>query len=794
MIQSFFSRTTTKKPLGSTLNLESLEQRSLPAVTATLGAGILQVSGSPQRDVVQIRLDSSTNRILIQDAAKVVASFPAPAVSSLTVQTFAGNDSIQVDPKLNLPATLDGGTGNDVLRGGSGATTLFGGTGIDKLFAGSGPTSFNPGSAPTHLFNVKPTDTAVTIPGNTIVNTLPAVPSPSLVQEVLAQAEVASILKRASAATASNDAIIAIVDRNGVLLGLRVEAGVSPLITGNTNNLVFAVDGALAKARTGAFFGNNQSPLTSRTVQFISQTTMPQRTIDSNPSVTDPTLQGPGFVAPVGIAGHFPPNIKNTPQVDLFAIEYTNRDSIVHPGPDGQKGTGDDIILPSRFNINPAFIPPGQALAAPESYGYISGLEPNAQARGLATLPGGIPIYKNGQMVGGIGVFYPGKTGFATEENSALGTTYNPALPDRSFEAEYVAFAAVGGAGGFEIGSLGGIAPTPGIQASPIPLSLARIDLVGITLDLFGPGGTQGPTNLVNFGRTLGLGDPNSGTNLQVTTNPAVTLQNGKPVPEGWLVTPHDGVGITAAQVNQLIQDGIAQQSRTRSAIRVGSNPSGSSPSSTPAKMVFAVSDRDGNIVGLYRTPDSTVFSIDVAVAKARNLAYYNNPAELQPIDTAPGLTAGVAFTNRTIRYLSLPRYPEGVDGLPPGPFSILNDGGTSLSTGGQAGPRLPSTAFQSVQGYSAFHPAANFRDPTNIANQNGVVFFPGSSGVYSSSTLLGGYGVSGDGVDQDDVVTSQGILGYDPVNGLRADNYRVLGIRLPYRKFNRNPEGGIVG
>src|SRR5205823_3581462 len=105
---------------------------------------------------------------------------------------------------------------------------------------------------------------------------------------------------------------------------------------------------------------------TSRTVQFISQTTMTQREIESDPNIPDPnsTLRGPGFVAPIGLKNHFPPGIQYTPQVDLywmpggkwffrpmgatnpgppgiqytpqvdlFAIEHTNRDSIISPGP-----------------------------------------------------------------------------------------------------------------------------------------------------------------------------------------------------------------------------------------------------------------------------------------------------------------------------------------------------------------------------------------------------------------------------------------------------------------------------
>src|SRR5207249_714654 len=149
-------------------------------------------------------------------------------------------------------------------------------------------------------------------------------------QETITAAEVGTLLQRAAAASASTDAIIAIVDRNGRILGVRVESGVDPAIAASTANLVFAVDGAVSLARTGAFFGNNQAPLTSRTVQFISQSTITQREVESNPSITDPnsTLRGPGFVAPVGLGGHFPPNIANTPPADLFGIEHTNRDSI----------------------------------------------------------------------------------------------------------------------------------------------------------------------------------------------------------------------------------------------------------------------------------------------------------------------------------------------------------------------------------------------------------------------------------------------------------------------------------
>src|SRR5262249_25839150 len=78
----------------------------------------------------------------------------------------------------------------------------------------------------------------------------------------LSAREVQQLLQRAAGASASNDAIIAIVDRGGRVLGVRLEAGVAPSIRNDPAMLTFAVDGALAEARTGAFFGNDQAPLT----------------------------------------------------------------------------------------------------------------------------------------------------------------------------------------------------------------------------------------------------------------------------------------------------------------------------------------------------------------------------------------------------------------------------------------------------------------------------------------------------------------------------------------------------
>jgi uncharacterized protein GlcG (DUF336 family) len=498
-----------------------------------------------------------------------------------------------------------------------------------------------------------------------------------------------------------------------------------------------------------------------------------------------------------------------TPQVDLFAIEHTNRDSS-NPALAGGVQPGNE-----RFNIPLADVPAGAMLTPPDSYGFISGMLPTGRSRGIGTLPGGVPIYRidpvTGKhvLIGGIGVFFPGTTGFASEENSALSALHDPTKPDLSLEAELIALAAVGGskdlssssrpAGSFVIGPLGGVAlPTlpNGQPAFDIPGDPSRITLVGITLDIFGPGGRSGPDVLADLATALhlGSGDPLSGVNEPVvmggTACPAsasVAMQGnclmaGTHVPFGWLVTPHAGGGLTADDVTRIINQGVTEASVVRAAIRL--------PLDSTVRMVFAVADPAGNVLGLYRMPDATVFSIDVAVAKARNVAYYANPALLQPVDQAPGVPPGVAFTNRTFRFLAEPFFPEGIDGRPPAPFSILNDGGTDPNTGLSVGPPLPPSAFTSVMGHDAFNPGTNFRDPLNPSLQNGIVFFPGSTPLYKGGLLAGGLGVSGDGVDQDDVETAFASDGFQPAqNGVeRADQVFVGGVRLPFIEFNRNP------
>ncbi len=712
-------------------------------------------------------------------------------------------------------------------------------------------------------------------------------------QNLLTTTDVNTLLTRASQASKSSDAIIAVVDRSGRILGVRVEQGVLDTFHGRDKELAFAIDGAVAKARTAAFFASNEAPLTSRTIRNISQSTMTQREVESSPVEVDPMYRGPGFVAPIGVGGHFPPQVPFTPQVDLFAIEHQSRDSQIAAGADAIKGTADDFALTTRFNVDPAVVPKNAETffqTWPEAYGIQTETHFDSQSRGIGTLPGGIPLYKQVtradgtpilspvsasiNLVGGIGVFFPGEDGYATHEQgfvNGVGQSESARTnASRVLEAEFIAFIAAAGGGMKGPEAFVRDLTEFNKKLAPLPnfaLPTGRIDLVGITLEVFGPNPTQqfpipGVDRLISVGRSLGQGAV-SGELVDVKQpdlvgDPGIKLLDGQAVPQEWLVAPHDSKfagGLSAEQVQTIIDNGVAEAKLTRAAIRLNID-AGFRPGARTA-MVLAVADLDGEILGLYRMPDATIFSIDVAVAKARNTAYYADPADIQDIDRIDfngdgvfGATTtdlankngdtvpeGTALTNRTFRFVVEPRYPTGIE-LPAGAANgLVNDPNVDLCDQKQSvcqmvGPqsilRLPginpltgenlvnaqpldfdvygSTDTPSFLAFSAFNPQRNFRDPgdanvkiagTNdfqpLANQNGVVFFPGSSSLYLNndpSRLVGGFGVSGDGVDQDDVVTVAGQLGFAAPASVRADTFIVGGVRLPYQKFNRNPQG----
>jgi uncharacterized protein GlcG (DUF336 family) len=488
---------------------------------------------------------------------------------------------------------------------------------------------------------------------------------PTAETQTLTQADVQMVVEAAANAAQSDAMAIAVVDRLGRILAVYVGPSAPPESVGNFSKMIPTADLAISLARTGAFFSNNQAPLSSRTVRFIS-------------------------------GKHFPPDVVNTASAALYGIENTNR--------------GCNLAM-SLDTI----VPPATTMAGPmPGYGVITGKVDVNDSDQTAVNPGGVPIFKNSQLVGGIGVV-------AADADTA----------------EYVAYAAAG-----MIAMKGPNAMTDGIGfAVPAP---GFVTINGITLPF---------VNQMTPPNGLTTGTFNS-ANYMVMPMPSAGV-----APENWLIPAADGPvgGLTAAQVTQIINSAVATAKTTRAQIRL--------PIGVKAEMSIAVSDLDGTLIGLYRMPDGTVFSIDVAATKARNVIYFSGMnRQVADLNQVP---LGTAVTNRTIGFGAQPFFPSGIDGTPPGPFFNLYK---------------QDTNFPCTQGFQA----ASVAWPKT--NQSGVVFFPGSEPLYINGVLVGGLGVSGDGVDQDDYVTAGGAVGFEAPTDIRADQIVIDGVRLPYLKFPRNP------
>jgi len=482
--------------------------------------------------------------------------------------------------------------------------------------------------------------------------TVAPAPTPSPSAAPLSVSDVQNVVQAAAEASDSPTMVIAVVDRGGAVLAVYRKPSATSTATGNFGATVDINDLALALARTAAYFSNNQAPLSSRTVRFIS-----------------------------GI--HFPPGVTNTSNAPLYGIENTNR----------------GCTLSTNFLAGQA-IQPSLALSGGNGLGIITGKADLNDGDPNAVNPGGVPIFRSGVVVGGVGV-----SGVSSDI------------------AEFAAFKA---------------ATSNGFGPSPAPPGVVYIN--GIALPFVNQTTAPAGTNPGTFTGTFLFG-PSAST--------------GQP-PEGDLVAPAAGPigGLTSAEVQQILANAENTANQTRAAIRL--------PLGSRARMVIAVADLDGSIIGLRRMSDSTVFSIDVAVTKARNMVYFNSSSR-----TAADLNqvpSGTAVTNRTIGFGAQSFFPPGIDGSSPGPFFNLY----------QQDVAMPCT-----QGFQS--------GPPNV-NKSGIIFFPGSVGLYRNGVLVGGLGVSGDGVDQDDFVTSAGATGFEAPTQIRADQLSIQNVRLPYLKFPANP------
>jgi uncharacterized protein GlcG (DUF336 family) len=194
--------------------------------------------------------------------------------------------------------------------------------------------------------------------------------------------------------------------------------------------------------------------------------------------------------------------------------------------------------------------------------------------------------------------------------------------------------------------------------------------------------------------------------------------------------------------------------------------------------VTVAVVGTDGAILGLVRTADGPLFGIDVAVQKARGAMFLSHPdaaaelaaappaayldgtaspigsyvARLRDFAGADALGGAVAWSARAIGNVHRPFFPDGIAGTPAGPLSAPFDTWSPFNVGLQL-DLVNNQLVRGALGDDSEGCAGRAAPADAAALRNGLQVCPGGLPIYRGSALAGGIGVSGDGVDQDDMV-----------------------------------------
>jgi len=396
---------------------------------------------------------------------------------------------------------------------------------------------------------------------------------------------------------------------------------------------------------------------------------------------------------------------------------------------------------------------------------------------GLAADPGGIPLYKNGQPVGGVGVEGDGKYGLANRREERI---------DKPVE-ELIALAA---GRGFEpspeiIDTLfpGGLRLPYANQQVPPALPLTAFgSLNGSVVSPFAIRDTPASKfKIVNIGGNI-----------------PVRMKIDIPI----IASPTAG-GLTAAEVEKVLVQGVQQALITRALIH--------QPVGSHIEVSVGVVDQNGLVLGAVSTTDAPISSFDISVQKARSAAFTSSPTAAAKLRSVPALVkyadaaakeglnldGSVAFTGRCLIFLSRPFLPDGIDGTLNGPFSNPIEDNSAFNTGlqldlvlngivGALGPYL-MTGVVPPKGLGCA-PAA-LSTPLAPGPANGLQVRQASVPLYKNGKLVGGVGCSGDGDQQEDIVTGFASAGFDADPAIRSDRVFLRGnIRLPWLKYPRHP------
>jgi uncharacterized protein GlcG (DUF336 family) len=556
-------------------------------------------------------------------------------------------------------------------------------------------------------------------------------------------------------------ATIAIVDRVGNVLSVTQTAGAPTeatitsnrgVETGLENQVVPTTLAAISKAITAAYLSSNGNAFSTRTANQI-------------------------------IQEHFNPGVANTPSGPLFGVQFSQ-------------------LSCSDFNT----------AAAPAPGGVNAG--PHRSPLGFAADAGGLPLYKNGVLAGGIGVI--SRATYSLDLNIfdvdvdddeviaiAGATAYEPPAPiiANNITVNGLTLRYTDASGGnlaAPVASSGNFTPLPvtGYFAGP---AAGQTAVAGLTY-----GSSDGLSGVVPDG-SLG---PALYPGLSI---PAFVFADGAGrvlyQPSPGQAPP--GAAITAEEARALITSALTVAYSTRAAIRI--------PTNTFAQVTVTIVDLDGNVVAQARTPDAPVFGADVSRQKARSAVFFSRTdaatkisAIAAPASTGSGIFAdyiaraqaligptvfadGLAWSEVAIGDIARPFYPDGIDGSPPGPLSLPFANWSIFSTGlqldlvkqdilaGTVGGAAPSVGCGNLGG-AGLPPVSGGK--TQLAN--GLQIFSGGTPIYRGNTLVGGIGVSGDGIQQDSMIAFLGVqngpttLSNAPP-AIRADQLAPGGIHLRF-------------
>jgi len=601
------------------------------------------------------------------------------------------------------------------------------------------------------------------------------------VQRVIAQGV-------AEAAARGRPGVFAVADRVGNVLGVYRMSGAPTTVkitsnrgvTGGLENLDVPTElAAVSKAVTGAYLSSEGNAFSTRTASQIVQQT-------------------------------FNPGESNAPSGPLFGVQFS------------QLSCSDLVLRDAQGSAGPHRSP-----------------------LGLSADPGGFPLYKDGVPIGGVG--------FAGGDEQY---TLDPIISDRDLDTdELVALAATFGFAA----PLDRQADRITADGKTLRFSDARFDDLSAATGATGNLGSAGAftpvpgyfNGTVRAGVVFGSGP--SGIRADTTRYPgrdAFVLVDSAGAERFAPRAGTTGAGaITAEEARIVVDEALGVANRARAQIR--------RPLSTPARVSISVVDTRGVVLALARTRDAPVFGLDVALQKARTAAFFSGgfaaadldariPAQyfsvtLQPNATAPTTAAirvagrtdigdyltrlrsflgrpnaladgQIAFSDRAIGNLARPFYPDGILSAPPGPLSREFAQWSPFHDGLQLDLVYTAVAFGLVHYLDRVGLALTlegaplpspFPDPpqgscTGIDRlPNGIQIFPGGMPIYRGTQLVGAIGISGDGVDQDDMVAFLGLhnAGVRLGNGignapreLRADQLVPDNTRLRYVQCPQSP------